>query len=95
MATYTVVAGDSLSRIARDQLGDLTRWPEIARLNHLSAPYIIFPNQTLQLPDAAALPAPGGVTPQDLGTWLSNPWLWFSLAAAGGVWWWWRKRRRR
>ena len=30
---YTVKAGDSLSAIARDQLGDMKRWPEIYELN--------------------------------------------------------------
>ena len=37
---YTVTAGDSLPSIASNQLGDATRWWEIAQLNKLQAPYI-------------------------------------------------------
>lgn len=52
---YRVQIGDSLSKIARDQLGNMSRWPEIARLNSLQPPYIIHPNELLLLP---ALPEP-------------------------------------
>lgn len=95
MATYTVRAGDSISKIARDLLGDITRWPEIARLNGLTAPYIIFPEQVLQMPAVAAgarvLTAPGEVSlPR---AWWTSPWLWLGLATAGGLWWWRRRRR--
>ena len=48
--TYTVKAGDSLSKIARDELGDMNRWKEIASLNGISSPYTIYPNQKLKLP---------------------------------------------
>ena len=48
--TYTVKAGDSLSKIARDELGDMSRWKEIASLNGISSPYTIYPNQKLKLP---------------------------------------------
>lgn len=64
MKTYTVQTGDSISKIARDVLGDISRWPEIAQLNNLqpmeslvATPYplyLIFPGQTLKLPDAAS-----------------------------------------
>lgn len=47
---YTVQRGDSLSIIARDQLGDMSRWREIAYINSLSAPYVIQPGQALLLP---------------------------------------------
>ena len=48
--TYTVKAGDSLSKIARDELGDMNRWKEIASLNGISSPYTIYPKQKLKLP---------------------------------------------
>lgn len=54
MATYTVRVGDSISKIARDMLGTMARWPEIAQLNNITPPYTIFPGQTLQLPGAGA-----------------------------------------
>lgn len=51
MATYTVQSGDCLWAIARDQLGDSSRWPEIANLNNLGSPYLIYPGNVLTLPD--------------------------------------------
>lgn len=48
---YTVQSGDSLSKIARDKLGEMERWKEIAYINSLSHPYIIMPGQILLLPD--------------------------------------------
>lgn len=48
---YTVQSGDSLSKIARDKLGDMERWREVAYINSLSHPYIIHPGQIIQLPD--------------------------------------------
>ena len=51
---YTVKEGDSLSIIARDVLRDMSRWPEIAELNNVKAPFTIFPGQTLTLPSDEA-----------------------------------------
>ena len=48
---YNVKPGESLSSIARDVLGDMSRWPDIARLNNLAEPYTIYPNMALILPD--------------------------------------------
>jgi LysM repeat protein len=47
---YTVKSGESLSIIARDELGDIARWREIAYINSLSAPYVIQTGQTILLP---------------------------------------------
>lgn len=49
-ATYTVVAGDSLWKIAASQLGDATRWTEIAEANGLQRPYRLSIGQELKLP---------------------------------------------
>ncbi len=49
--SYTVVSGDSLSRIG-SKLG--VSWKEIARLNKLNSPYRIRIGQTLKVPGAAA-----------------------------------------
>lgn len=54
MSTYTVRKGDTLSAIAQSQLGSASRWPEIARLNSLDDPDLIYPGQQL------AMPAGGG-----------------------------------
>jgi ABC-type amino acid transport substrate-binding protein len=48
--TYTVVSGDSLSRIAARRLGDASRWPELAQLNNVGNDYLIVPNQKLIMP---------------------------------------------
>lgn len=47
--TYIVKEGDSLSKIARDQLGNLEMWPLLASINNLSAPYTIYPGQRIDL----------------------------------------------
>jgi len=47
---YTAVNGDSLARIAAEQLGDRKRWPEIAKLNNLADPYPIRAGQKLIMP---------------------------------------------
>ena len=47
---YTVQTNDTLSIIARDELGDISRWQEIAYINSIRAPYIIYPGQQILLP---------------------------------------------
>ena len=51
--TYTVVAGDSLSKIAKKLLGDSNRWREIHQLNAdtVKNPNLIHPGQVLKIPD--------------------------------------------
>lgn len=54
---YLVQSGDSLWLIAQRQLGNPNRWPEIAKLNHLSDPNRVLVGQHLLLPaDASRLP---------------------------------------
>lgn len=47
---YHVQPGDTLPRIAREQYGDATLWPEIARANLLEPPYRLVIGQGLFLP---------------------------------------------
>lgn len=49
---YKVRHGDSLSKIARKQLGNADRWPDIFELNRdvINNPSVIFPGQFLLLP---------------------------------------------
>lgn len=54
---YTVKKGDTLTIIARDVLGNMALWQQIALLNGLRSPYVIQPGQVLQLPDVRQ---PGG-----------------------------------
>jgi nucleoid-associated protein YgaU len=51
--SYTVVAGDSLSKIAKKLLGDSNRWKEIHQLNAdtVKNPNLIHPGQVLKIPD--------------------------------------------
>ena len=52
--TYTVVGGDSLSKIAHKLLGNANRWRDIHALNKDTAknPDLIHPGQVLKIPDA-------------------------------------------
>ena len=54
--TYTVKSGDTLSRIAKEHLGDANAYMRIYELNRdqLSDPDVIKPGQVLKLPEAAA-----------------------------------------
>ena len=47
---YTVLRGDSLTRIAQKELGNQSRWREIQRLNGLTGQKIT-PGQKLRIPD--------------------------------------------
>ena len=51
-ATYTVKAGDNLSKIAQEQLGDASKWKEIYEANKdiISDPNSIFVGQQLVIP---------------------------------------------
>jgi nucleoid-associated protein YgaU len=47
---YVVKAGDTLSSIAAKQLGDSSRWREIARLNNIRDPRNVKKGQKLRMP---------------------------------------------
>lgn len=47
--SHTVVKGDTLWDICKKQLGDGSRYPEIAKLNGISNPNLIFPGQVIKL----------------------------------------------
>jgi nucleoid-associated protein YgaU len=50
--TYTVVSGDSLSKIAKKQYGDANKWKAIYEANKdkIKNPDLIYPGQVLNLP---------------------------------------------
>ena len=50
--TYTVVKGDSLSKIAKRQYGDMNQWPRIYEANRdqIKNPDLIYPGQKLKIP---------------------------------------------
>lgn len=52
VTTYTVVKGDSLSRIAKHVYGNANRWREIFEANRdqISNPDLIQPGQVLKIP---------------------------------------------
>jgi nucleoid-associated protein YgaU len=54
--SYTVRPGDYLSKIARDELGNGDRWPELYEANRdrIADPDLIRPGQKLDLPQASA-----------------------------------------
>jgi nucleoid-associated protein YgaU len=51
-SVYVVQSGDSLSKIAKEVLGDASRWPEIFEANKdkLKDPNLIHPGQELRIP---------------------------------------------
>ena len=53
--TYTVVAGDSLSKIAKRYYGDANQWRRIHEANRdqVSNPDLIHPGQRLKIPGAS------------------------------------------
>ena len=53
-STYTVVKGDSLSKIAKHVYGDAGKWKQIfeANTDQLKDPDKIYPGQVLTIPDA-------------------------------------------
>jgi nucleoid-associated protein YgaU len=54
-SSYTVKSGDSLSKIAKNELGDANAWQKIFEANRdvLDDPDKIFPGQVLKLPPKA------------------------------------------
>lgn len=52
--TYTVVSGDSLSKIAKREYGDAQKWQVIYQANRdkISNPDLIHPGQVLTIPPA-------------------------------------------
>jgi nucleoid-associated protein YgaU len=52
--SYTVVAGDSLSKIAKRFYGDANKWPRIHEANRdqIANPDLIHPGQKLRIPEA-------------------------------------------
>lgn len=52
--TYTVVKGDSLSKIAKHQYGNASKWPTIYEANRdlIKDPDLIYPGQSLRIPEA-------------------------------------------
>ena len=50
--TYTVVQGDSLSKIAKREYGDANAWNRIYEANRdiIKNPDLIYPGQTLKIP---------------------------------------------
>jgi nucleoid-associated protein YgaU len=52
--TYTVVAGDTLSKIAKREYGDASKWHRIYEANKdtIKNPDLIYPGQTFKIPNA-------------------------------------------
>ncbi|HKT61684.1 MAG TPA: LysM peptidoglycan-binding domain-containing protein [Gemmatimonadales bacterium] len=52
--SYTVVKGDSLSKIAKQFYGNASQWKKIYEANKdtIKNPDLIYPGQTITIPDA-------------------------------------------
>ena len=51
---YRVKSGDTLSKIARQEMGAASRWPELAKANGLKPPHLILVGMPLRIPRASA-----------------------------------------
>lgn len=49
-ASYTVQPKDTLQGVSRSLLKDPTKWAEVAKLNGMKNPHLIFPGQTINVP---------------------------------------------
>jgi CHAT domain-containing protein len=54
---YTVQSGDTLARIAKEQMGNAQLWPALAAYNNLNNPDKLRVGQALRIPDAAWIEA--------------------------------------
>lgn len=65
---YTVVSGDSLSKIAKEFYGDAMKYPEIFEANKpmLKDPDLIYPGQVLRIPALGGAPEASGGQSRDL-----------------------------
>ncbi|HEY5149238.1 MAG TPA: LysM peptidoglycan-binding domain-containing protein, partial [Mycobacterium sp.] len=61
--TVTVQQGDTLSGIALEELGDATRYPELAALNGISNPDLINPGDVIRISDTATNPQTAAPSP--------------------------------
>jgi hypothetical protein len=50
--SYTVKQGDTLQALSRELLADQKKWNELARLNGLKNPNLIFPSQVIDVPSS-------------------------------------------
>lgn len=93
MRTYTVMPGDSISKIAIKY--GISNWRDILAANpSVTDPDLIYVGQVLKIPTSGASSASGGgSTPvqagvgSSLGEWVQNPWVWLgaSVLTVGGV----------
>jgi|GEM_PF-1905606 len=70
---HIVSRGETLSKIAAEQLGDASRWREIAELNSISNPSAINVGQELRLPADAVGASSGATVPQIVDGSVANP----------------------
>ena len=72
MENYVVQPDETLEKIAEKRLGNRERWYEIARLNNIESPYMVFVGQIIKLPNkiVAAVPeiTPPPITEQSPAT---------------------------
>ena len=80
MKTYTVQPGDTLSKIAEEQLGEMELWPYLASINQIASPYTIYPGEVINI----------GVAEVEAKK-KKSAWPWIGLIALAGAGVYWRK----
>lgn len=81
MATYTVVKGDTLSKIAGRYN---TTYPELARVNNIPNPDLIRVGQVLQVPPYDAAPSTTTSSAAATTSKQEEPSMWWTAAKYGG-----------
>lgn len=69
--TYTVKAGDTLSKIALEQLGSASKYQYLAKINGISNPNLIYVGQVLKLTGTTG--SSGGSSSSSSSSWLNGP----------------------
>jgi LPXTG-motif cell wall-anchored protein len=93
MQTYIVKSGDSLSKIALAFYGDETLYPLIAKANNVINVNLIYPGQSLTIPDKENLMTSTAKTPADTAAKIESApakgnkgyWIVGGLALAAGI----------
>lgn len=71
--TYTVKSGDTLSKIALEQLGSASKYQYLAQINGISNPNLIYVGQKIKLSGTTGSSSGGSSSSSSSSSWLNGP----------------------
>lgn len=71
--TYTVKSGDTLSKIALEQLGSASKYQYLAQINGISNPNLIYVGQRIKLSGTTGSSSGGSSSSSSSSSWLNGP----------------------